>query len=126
MENKKYRPSNGSEGDWFCDKFCRNCINGKYEHTMDIDDNPCEILTASFLFDIYEKEYPKEWVYDSESKPSCTAFVKFDWDKDDDGNIIDPPKNPDDDIPDNQLMLFSIADEVLENHKIKILEQNPT
>lgn len=116
MEAKKYRPSNGSEGDWFCDKFCMNCIHGKYEHTGNIDDDPCEILSNSLIHDITEPGYPKEWIYDLNGKPTCTSFEKFDWEKDDDGNWIEPPKNPDDDIPDNQLMLFSIADDVLENH----------
>lgn len=98
MENKSYRPSNGTEGMYFCEKFCRNCINGKYEHTGDTKDNPCEILTLTFFLDIDEKDYPKEWIYDDNGKPTCSAFVKFDWGKDDEGNWIDPePTQPPED-----------------------------
>jgi len=60
MENKKYMPSNGSEGDLFLGKFCMNCIHGKYEHTGDIEDDPCTILTVSFLYNIDEEGYPSE------------------------------------------------------------------
>lgn len=44
---ESYRPSNGNEGMIFVDKYCCNCINGKYEHTGDTKDNPCEILTLT-------------------------------------------------------------------------------
>lgn len=98
-EGKLYRPSNGSEGDWFIHKYCFNCIHGKYEHTGDVNDNPCEIAGLTFAFDTRDKEYPKEWCYDKDGKPTCTAFVKFDWERDDDGKWIDPPPQPEPDNP---------------------------
>ena len=92
-----YRPSNGTEGMIFVSNWCENCIHGKYEHTGDTNDNPCEILTRSYFYDIKDKEYPKEWIYNDKDIPTCTSFVKFDWNKDDDGNFIDPdPIIPDD------------------------------
>jgi hypothetical protein len=101
---KKYRPSNSDEGFWFIDKFCRNCIHGKYEHTQNPDDNPCEILSQSFFNEA------AEWVYGEDDKPTCTAWKKWDWGFDDDGNIIDPPPQFPDDP--NQLCLPFIFDEL--------------
>lgn len=108
--NKKYRPSNGDEGLWFVDKFCCNCIHGKYEHTGNMVDKPCELLTASFMCDIADPMFPKEWVYAEDGKPTCTAFKKWNWGKDDDGNYIDPPPLPFDDP--NQLVMPFIFDEL--------------
>src|SRR6202012_2792597 len=91
---KPYRPSSGTEGMWFADTFCSHCIHGKYEHTGDVKDNPCEIITASFMCDLSDPLYPKEWVYGDDGNPTCTAWVKWDWGKDDDGNWIDPVPPP--------------------------------
>lgn len=107
---KPYRPSNGTEGDWFLSKFCLHCIHGKYEHTGDVIDNPCEIITASFFSEIGTSTYPPEWVYDDNEEPTCTAWRKWDWGRDDDGNWIEPePVYPDDP---NQLCLPFIFDEL--------------
>jgi hypothetical protein len=100
---KPYRPGNSDEGFWFIGEFCENCIHGKYEHTQDLDDNPCEILSRSFLSDITDKDYPPEWIYDDNGKPTCLAFKKWDWGRDDDGNWVDPPPQDPDDP--NQLCL---------------------
>jgi len=110
-EVKKYRPSNGSEGDYFITSHCYNCIHGKYEHTGDTNDNPCDILTRSFMFDIDDKEYPEEWIENKDgSDPRCTAFKKWDWGRDDDGNFKEPPPPPTDDP--NQLCMPFIFDEL--------------
>lgn len=67
MENPKpYRPSNGSEGDWFMGNWCDRCAK-------DSEDSPCPIVGASMCFDIDDLEYPREWVRD-EAGPRCTAF----------------------------------------------------
>lgn len=109
---KPYRPSNGTEGTWFVDEWCCNCIHGKYEHTGDIADKPCELLTASFMCDIKDPMYPKEWIYDKDGHPACTAFVKWGWNRDDDGNWIDPPALPLDLDNPNQLVLPFIFEEL--------------
>lgn len=110
---KKYQPSNGTEGEYFIDKFCMNCIH------CDPDPNgkkQCDILCATFVYSVKDSEYPKEWVYNENDEPVCTAWVKWDW-----GNDGDPdnPQNPKAPIPynPNQLMLFSITDEVLQVEK---------
>lgn len=107
---EKYRPSNGTEGEGFIDCHCRDCIHGKYEHTGDVKDKPCDILSRSLMYDLKDKEYPEEWTYDNQGKPTCTAWRKWDWGKDDDGNWIEPPPPPVDDP--NQLCLPFIMDEI--------------
>ena len=75
-DTRLYRPSNGSEGECFHEAFCYRC-----QH--ETDDNPCDILTRSFIFDIGEDGYPREWVEDDvpcwqDTNPRCTAFVAED------------------------------------------------
>lgn len=111
---RRYRPSNGTEGHIFTDKFCMNCIN--------CDPNPegstqCEILCRTLVYDVDDKEYPDEWQY-VDGVPTCTAWVKWDWGDDGDPNDPNNPKAPIEPA-DNQLMLFSVADDILENHEVK-------
>lgn len=68
MSNKLYRPSNGTEGMIFMEKFCDKC---KKNNTGD----GCKILADSLCFEVNEPEYPKEWVYDENNKPTCTSFT---------------------------------------------------
>lgn len=63
-----YRPSNGTEGEFFHEQFCYRC-----RHDQD-EDNPCGIHTAALVFSLAASDYPKEWVYDPEGRPTCTAF----------------------------------------------------
>jgi|ERR1700748_274899 len=114
---QKYRPSNWSEGDWFINKWCRNCIHGKYEHTHKSEDPPCKILSYSIVYELNDKEYPSEWVFGDDGKPKCTAWKNWDWGYDDDGNIIDPPPNFPDDP--NQLCLPFIFNELENKHNEK-------
>lgn len=107
---RPYRPSNGSEGDCFIHTHCYNCINGKYEHTGDVNDNPCDILSRSFWCEIGDKNYPEEWQYNDDGNPTCTAWTKWDWGRDDDGNWIEPAPPPIDDP--NQLCMPFIFDEL--------------
>ena len=118
----KYQPSNGTEGMWFIEKFCMNCIN------CDPDPNgpkQCEILCRSMTFNIKDPNYPTEWTYNDMDEPICTSWVKWDWGNDGDPDNPDNPKAPPPPVPDNQLMLFSIADEILENHRpVETLKSN--
>lgn len=63
-----YRPSNGTEGEMFCEQHCYSC---RYDQD---EDDPCDILTRSFAFSLEDADYPMEWVYDREGRPTCTAF----------------------------------------------------
>ena len=91
MENTKlYRPSNGTEGRYFIDEYCMQCIN------CDPDPNgekQCKILCASLCHNTNEPEYPGEWTYDG-NKPICTSHVYWDWGKDGDPDNPENPKAP--------------------------------
>lgn len=65
---KPYRPSNGTEGMIFEESFCDRCVKD------DDEDNLCAIHTNALLFDIGDDDYPKEWVFDKDGRPTCTAF----------------------------------------------------
>lgn len=117
MSSEKYRPSNGSEGMWFTDKFCDHCLN---QHPDPNNEKQCMILCRSLCHSPNDKEYPEEWTYDGQGEPTCTAFVKWDWGRDDDGDWIEPPPPPIDDP--NQLCLPFIFDE-LEIPKQKVKHQ---
>ncbi len=65
-----YRPSNGSEGEWFMSQWCDRCVK-------DTPSRPCRILGRTMVFDTRDKEYPHEWVHDAgqwPGNPRCTAF----------------------------------------------------
>lgn len=69
--SKHYRPSNGTEGMMFMERWCEQCSKCvETEYGMD-----CTIITNSMLFDADEEGYPPEWTYD-EGQPCCTAFEK--------------------------------------------------
>lgn len=96
--SKKYRPSNGTEGDFFINEFCMACKHERYQHTYDDNDLKCDIFSRSLIYDLNDPEYPEEWVYDKDNKPTCTAHKFWDWDKDGEPEI--EIKDP------NQLNLF--------------------
>jgi hypothetical protein len=62
---KKYRPSNGAEGETFKTNFCYKCKFGC--------DDDCDIAEATWMYGIEDDEYPKEWIKDG-NEPKCTAF----------------------------------------------------
>lgn len=63
-----YRPSNGTEGDWFMSHWCDRCSRSH---------GSCDILTATMAYDVTDPEYPREWRED-ERGPLCTAFAETD------------------------------------------------
>lgn len=65
-EQRPYRPSNGTEGTIFEDRFCCQCSK------QDV----CEIMQYAWLHDIGDPEYPAEWIYGPGGVPQCTAFEK--------------------------------------------------
>ena len=68
---KLYRPSNGTEGEIFMEKFCYQCIHDDFNN-----EKYCEILSDTMIYDINDSEYPKEWHYDKNNKPVCAKFNK--------------------------------------------------
>ena len=65
-DRRLYRPSNGSEGEWFMSRWCDRCVK-------DSEAKPCRILGRTMAFDTRDKEYPGEWIEDGNG-PKCTAF----------------------------------------------------
>lgn len=63
---KKYRPSNGSEGEGFMEHWCIRCWLDRNED--------CPILANALCYGIDDPEYPAEWVQD-ENGARCTAFI---------------------------------------------------
>jgi hypothetical protein len=109
---RKYHPTSGDEGYGFMDNFCFQCIRERWTHyqELDRDEDKCEIMTRAMCLKPTDPEYPSEWTYDTNGQPTCTAWKKWDWGSDDDGRNDRPPVEPEDPM---QLMLFSVADEIL-------------
>ena len=60
---KPYQPSNGTEGMMFMERWCDLCTKDN-----EAEEIFCDILTQSF------KGKVKEWVFDEQGVPKCTAF----------------------------------------------------
>jgi len=71
---EKYRPANGTEGQIFEAKWCHKC---KKSFAIG-DEEDCQIFARAFLFGTDDSEYPTEWIYDAQGKPTCTAFDHVD------------------------------------------------
>jgi len=72
---KPYRPANGTEGMTFQEDNCFKCkhwVNDKKTDTMG-----CKkwIYDRTLFHDLGDPEYPKEWKYNDEAIPICTAFI---------------------------------------------------
>jgi hypothetical protein len=67
--HRPYRPSNGTEGDYFVAEWCSNCA------LADFDGEGCMINLRAYAFNINEPEYPAEWNYTNAGTPQCTAYV---------------------------------------------------
>ncbi len=73
--SRPFRPSSGSMGEWFESKFCAIC-----ERDIEVRKNAdyekgCQIYANVLFLEIDHAEYPKEWIYDDDDEPVCTAFI---------------------------------------------------
>jgi hypothetical protein len=68
MTPELYRPSNGTEAEYFMEKFCYQC-----KHNVNDD---CETLTFAFVYDKKDPEYPTEWHYNTQDKAICSKFLQ--------------------------------------------------
>ena len=71
MTIKRYQPSNGTEGDIFYGHFCAHC-------TREAGNRECMIYLKTMFHKVTDKEYPREWRYDENGNPMCTAFKDAD------------------------------------------------
>jgi hypothetical protein len=65
----RYKPKNPSEGRAFLAKFCDKCENNRPAVGFG-----CEIMANSQQHRIDDLMYPKEWVYNHQGHPVCTAY----------------------------------------------------
>lgn len=71
-----YRPSSGTEGADFMDRWCVKCRLEK--DALVAFDEGCRIASDTMIFNIDDPEYPAEWRQDGPSGPRCTAFIPID------------------------------------------------
>ena len=79
MVGKPYRPSTGTEGAAFDEAWCANCERDKAYRDGGPDADPaiaCRIIADTFVYAVSDPRYPKEWVYDRDGCPSCTAYTE--------------------------------------------------
>lgn len=71
-EVRSYRPSNGTEGEAFMQRFCARCVC----EPDDIEQHDgCPIIAATMALSRDDPEYPKEWVQRVDNgHHTCTAF----------------------------------------------------
>jgi hypothetical protein len=77
MMVEPYRPSSGSEGADFQERFCIHCERDRaFRETDYLGDAAlgCQILAATYRYAVDHPDYPKEWIED-ERGARCTAFT---------------------------------------------------
>ncbi len=118
-----YRPSSGSEGMGFMERFCCKCFHERAMTNPKGEGKACSIVAKTMAYDERDKEYPREWRY-VDGKPTCTKHIPYDWNDDDREPPNGPrkPRTPKDDPM--QLMLLSVTDEILntEAAPVRVLE----
>lgn len=72
-------------------EWCCNCARDKsMREGADFnecdDDELCPIIADTFCYDVDHEKYPKEWTYDKDGNPCCTAYVSA-------GDQIPPPRD---------------------------------
>lgn len=70
-EIQLFQPSNHTHGMIFMAAHCDKCAH--MPHSMEAK-NQCQILGRTFMHQIGDKEYPREWRY-VDGKPTCTRFI---------------------------------------------------
>lgn len=61
---ERYRPSNGSEGEWFMEHFCYQCsVYGI-----------CKIWPKTMALGVDDPRYPSQWIQDDDGA-TCTSFT---------------------------------------------------
>lgn len=79
---ERYRPTSGTEGAGFFERWCCRCARDKsMSEGKNFDDctedEVCPIIANTFAYDVDDPKYPVEWIVDADG-PRCTAFVHMD------------------------------------------------
>lgn len=69
-----FSPANGAEGECFARQFCERCERDQAFWEDPCPENSCSIAAVGTAFFPGDPEYPKEWIYDKDEIPICTAF----------------------------------------------------
>lgn len=69
---EKYRPSNGSEGMMFMERWCGKCQRDAAYRAGTGDG--CPIVANALVFGVDDDGYPAEWCYGDDGQPLCAAF----------------------------------------------------
>jgi hypothetical protein len=97
-------------------RFCYQCI---HDNPDENSKRKCEIITLTMCLDTDDKDYPREWIYDANGKPTCTNFQKWDWGNDGDPDDPNNPKRPPDPPDPMQLDMFPLyPDEMTKTYKM--------
>ncbi|KKC25794.1 hypothetical protein WP12_12110 [Sphingomonas sp. SRS2] len=67
-----YRPSNGSEGRDFMNRWCGVCERDRAFREGEGDS--CEIAAMTMAVSVDDPAYPREWRQDGPNGPRCTAY----------------------------------------------------
>ena len=59
------------ECDEFVERFCNQCEHDRAFRETGL--NGCDILMDTFIYDVHDDKYPKEWTFKNLT-PVCTAF----------------------------------------------------
>ena len=81
---RPYRPSNGTEGDYFEERFCGRCERDRKWRESEGKTEGCEIHVMMLAYDERNTACPEEWVEDVDDTSSyappktarCTAFIE--------------------------------------------------
>lgn len=73
---KLYKPANGTEGEWFFNKFCYRCKNYVEDEESGSLDCKLNLIIAAEINNTTDDDYPDEWRYNEKDKPVCTEFIK--------------------------------------------------
>lgn len=77
VEKKIYKPANGTEGEEFFNTFCYKCKNYKVvDEVADIEDCWYGHIFAAEINEKTDLDYPDEWCYDENDRPTCTDFER--------------------------------------------------
>lgn len=70
-DSNLYRPSCGTEGAGFIERWCGSCQRDAAFRSDEGDS--CPIVAATMVFAVTDAHYPREWIY-GERGPICTAW----------------------------------------------------
>ncbi len=71
QDGAPYRPSNGTEGEYFDEGWCANCKADK--NFRDDNGEGCPIIARALAYDVGDDGFPSEWQWQN-GEPVCTAF----------------------------------------------------